>query len=409
MAQCHSMADPVHSPPGTRKRIPYSCQSIDDDDIAAVTHAMRAPFLTQGPSTVQFEADAASYIGAGRAVAVSNGTAALHLLCLALGLNEKSLIWTSPISFVASANAARYVGASVDFVDVDPDTGCIDPRALEAKLIAASACHELPDMIIAVHLAGHTFGFNQVAQLCATYGITLIEDAAHAFGAVYQHDMTLKVGAHPLSAAATFSFHPLKSITTGEGGMITTNCDTLADSLAQFRSHGITKDPDAMRNMRPDDGGWYYEQHDLGYNYRLCDIQAALGISQLRKLDSFMTARRARANRYSDLLKEIPLKLPVKTDASSWHLFAARIDRERTNLTRRALFDYLRAHAIEAHVHYIPIHTQPYYRGLGFNPGDFPKAEAYYDTCLSLPIYPQMTDDEQDYVAETIKEAFAGA
>jgi UDP-4-amino-4,6-dideoxy-N-acetyl-beta-L-altrosamine transaminase len=392
-----------------RKRIPYSCQTIDDSDIAAVTKCLTSPFLTQGPETAQFEKELAHWVGAKRAVAVSNGTAALHLTCLALGLGLGGLVWTSPISFTASANAARYVGAQVDFVDVDVNTGAIDPALLRQKLAAASVADALPDILIAVHLAGHTLDFNQVARMCADYGVKLIEDAAHALGATYEDDNTLKVGAHPQSAAATFSFHPLKSITTGEGGMITTQSDELADKLALLRSHGITKNPDAMSNKRPDDGDWYYEQHDLGFNYRICEIQATLGRSQLSRLDGFMAARRARANRYYELLAGLPLILPAKTDASSWHLYAVRMDPTQSNLTRKAMFNHLRAREIEAHVHYIPIHTQPYYRELGFAPDDFPVSGEYYGTCLSLPIYPNMTDADQDFVIASIKDAFLNA
>lgn len=396
-------------PETAQERIPYSCQTIDDDDIAAVADCLRSQFLTQGPKTAQFERETADYIGAARGVAVSNGTAALHLLYQALGVNQNSLLWTSPISFVASANAARYLGATVDFVDVDPATGCIDPAALATKFAKAASVGKLPNVLAAVHLAGHSFEFDRIAELCAQFGVTLVEDAAHAFGAFYQDNPTRKIGAHPLSAAATFSFHPLKSITTGEGGMVITNSPILADTIAQLRSHGITKSPEAMRNMRPEDGDWYYEQHALGFNYRICDIQAALGLSQLRKLDQFMDARRSRANRYRELLADLPLHLPHQTDASSWHLYAVRLDRDKTNLTRKALFDQLRAQWIEAHVHYIPIHTQPYYRDLGFGPGDFPSAEDYYETCLSLPIYPRMRDVDQDHVVSCIKQAFVDA
>ncbi len=390
-------------------RIPYSCQTIDDSDIAAVTKCLTSPFLTQGPETAQFEQEFAQWVGAKRAVAVSNGTAALHLTCLALGLDNDGLVWTSPISFTASANAARYAGARVDFVDVDVNTGAIDPAQLEQKLANASSANALPNILIAVHLAGHSFEFNKVAQLCADYGVKLIEDAAHALGAVYEDDASLKIGAHPLSAAATFSFHPLKSITTGEGGMVTTHSEELANKLALLRSHGITKNPDVMRNKHPNDGDWYYEQHDLGFNYRMCDIQAALGRSQLARLNSFMNARRMHANRYNALLADLPLILPAKTDASSWHLYAVRMDPTQSNLTRKALFDHLRALNIEAHVHYIPIHTQPYYRELGFNPGDFPVSQEYYETCLSLPIYPNLTKVDQDFVIDSIKDAFPNA
>jgi UDP-4-amino-4,6-dideoxy-N-acetyl-beta-L-altrosamine transaminase len=388
-----------------RERIPYSCQTIDETDIAEVADCLRSAFLTQGPRVAAFEREAAAWLGARHAVAVSNGTAALHLACQALGLGSGGLVWTSPNSFVASANAARYLGADVDFADIDPATGSIAPDALAQKLTEAAAKGRLPDILIAVHFAGHTPGFARIADLCTQHGVKLIEDAAHAFGAVYEDDPACKVGAYPQSDAATFSFHPLKSITTGEGGMVTTGSDEVGARLAMLRSHGITKEPDALTAAGPEDGGWYYEQHALGFNYRLCDIQAALGLSQLRRLDTFMAARRGRAQRYRTLLAGLPLTLPPATAASSWHLFVVHLDHARTNVSRRALFDRLRARGIEAHVHYIPIHLQPYYRALGFGPGDFPAAEDYYETCLSLPIYPSMTDEEQDFVASELKDA----
>ncbi len=392
-----------------RSRIPYSCQTIDEDDIAAVTECLRSDFLTQGPQTRAFEEAASAYVGAGHAVAVSNGTAALHLVCIALGLGDGDLLWTSTNSFVASANAGRYLGADVDFVDINPQTGSIDPDALESKLLAAVAAGRKPDILIAVHFAGHTHGFDRIAALCAEHGVALVEDAAHAFGAAYEDRPNQMVGSHPQSAAATFSFHPLKSITTGEGGMITTRSEDLANKLAILRSHGVTKDRALITDARPDDGGWYYEQHELGFNYRISDIQAALGLSQMRKIDKLMEARRSRAQRYEELLSDLPLHLPLATDRSSWHLYVVRLDRTRTNVTRKAMFDTLRGRGIEAHVHYIPIHTQPYYQALGFSSGDFPVAEDYYDTCLSLPIYPVMTDEEQDFVTTTISNTLAHA
>ena len=388
-----------------RSRIPYSCQSIDEDDIAAVAECLRSDFLTQGPATRAFEEAAENYTSANHAVAVSNGTAALHLACQALGLGPGGLLWTSPNSFVASANAGRYLGAEIDFVDIDPGSGSIDPDALERKL----ADGRKPDILIAVHFAGHTTGFERVAEICKKHGIALIEDAAHAFGASYEDRPDTKVGNHPLSDAATFSFHPLKSITTAEGGMIVTRSSKLAGNIAQLRSHGIAKDQNELSDARPEDGGWYYEQHMLGFNYRISDIQAALGLSQMAKLDRFIEERRKRAARYHELLVELPLHLPQGSQNSSWHLFAVRIDRSRSNVTRRSLFDTLRGQGIEAHVHYIPIHTQPYYKKLGFSPGDFPAAESYYDDCLSLPIYPSMTDEEQNFVVAALKDALGDA
>lgn len=390
------------------ERIPYSCQTIDETDIAAVVECLRAPFLTQGPRVVAFERAAAEWLGAAEAVAVANGTAALHLACQALDLGPGSLVWTSPNSFVASANAARYLGAEVDFVDIDLGTGCIDPASLERKLAKAKAEGGLPDALVAVHFAGHTLGFDRTAALCRRYGVRLIEDAAHAFGASYE-GQDVKVGAHPLSKAAVFSFHPLKSITTGEGGLIVTGSKALADRLRRLRSHGITKVAAELGAAQPEDGAWYYEQHELGFNYRLCDIQAALGLSQLAKLDAFMAARRACAERYELRLAALPLNRPMVSAASSWHLYSVRLDHTRTNASRKSVFDYMRARNIEAHVHYIPIHLQPYYRARGFQRGDFPVAEQHYDTCLSLPIYPSLSESEQDRVVETLNAALEHA
>ncbi|MCJ8190773.1 UDP-4-amino-4,6-dideoxy-N-acetyl-beta-L-altrosamine transaminase [Sphingomicrobium aestuariivivum] len=380
--------------------IRYSCQTIDEEDVAAVAEVLRSDFLTQGPATRRFEQAVADYVGTGHGVAVSNGTAALHLLAQALGLGPGKLLWTSPNSFVASANAGRYLGADVDFVDIDPATGSIDPDALEARLAAGG---RKPDLLIAVHFAGHSLGFERIAELCEAHGIPLVEDAAHALGASYADRPDMKIGAHPKSRAATFSFHPLKSITTAEGGMIVTGDAALAAELAMLRSHGVTKDPALLE--RADEGAFYYEQQALGFNYRISDLQAALGTSQMARIDDFMEARRARARRYRDLLADLPLDLPPATDASSWHLYVVRLDPARTDVTRRAVFDALRADRIEAHVHYIPIHTQPYYRDLGFAAGDFPQAELYYERCLSLPIYPRMTDAEQDRVVAALAAA----
>lgn len=384
-------------------RIPYSCQTIDDSDVAAVVAAMGADFLTQGPSTRAFEDAAAKWTGARHAIAVANGTAALHIGLQALDVGPDSLVWTSPISFVASANAARFLGADVGFVDVDPKSGLIDPNTLEEQLAKAQAQDRLPDALVAVHLAGHTTGFDKIANLCDKYGVTLIEDAAHAFGAAYEDHPEIKVGAHPQSALATFSFHPLKSITTGEGGMIVTNSHETAKRLAELRSHGITKDPARLSVARPDDGAWYYEQHTLGFNYRICDIQAALGVSQMARLDDFMAARRDRARRYEELLKDLPLERPKPSETSSWHLYAVRL---KDTATRRALYDGLNARGIETQVHYIPIPSQPFYRYLGHSPG--PGADRYYDTCLSLPIYPRMSDADQDRVRDAIGDILGG-
>jgi len=392
-----------------QKRIPYSCQDIDEHDIEAVVESLRSALLTQGPQIAAFEGMAASYAGAPHAVAVSNGTAALHIACQALGLGAGGLLWTSPNSFVASANAGLYLGADVDFVDISQVTGSIAPEALEEKLSRAATLNRLPDIVMAVHFAGHTHEFSKIAELCGSYGIKLVEDASHAFGAMYEGSPKRKVGAHPASDAAVFSFHPVKSMTTGEGGMIMTRHATLAASMRSLRSHGITKDSSKYCFADEETGAWYYEQQQLGYNYRITDFQAALGMSQLGRLDDFMARRRSRAARYRQLLQDLPLNLPPASEVSSWHLYVVRIDAARTAVSRKSLFDRLRSSGIEAHVHYIPIHLQPYYRDRGFSRGDFPNAEEYYNHALSLPIFPQMTDDQQDYIVDILRQSLGNA
>ncbi len=390
-------------------RIPYSRQIVDEGDIRAVVDCLRSDFLTQGPRVTAFELETAACLGVGHGVAVANGTAALHLVCKALELGPGGLLWTSPNSFVSSANAGRYVGADVDFVDIDLQHGSIDPEMLARKLDNASRLGRLPDILIAVHFAGHTIGFDRTATLCAEYGVTLVEDGAHAFGASYEEAPGVRVGAHSVSAATIFSFHPLKSITTGEGGLVVTRSAELAKKIAKLRTHGITKKPELFLNADEKYGGWYYEQQELGFNYRICDIQAALGLSQLGKLETFLAARRARARRYAELLGDLPLVLPPLSNASSWHLFVVRVNRCRPEVSRKQVYDALREKGIETQVHYIPIHTQPYYRDLGFAQGDFEQAENHYANCLSLPIYPTMSDAEQDRVVDALKAVFGNA
>ncbi len=371
--------------------IPYSRQQIDEDDIAAVVSVLRSDFITQGPTIARFEEAVASYCGASHAVAVSSCTAGLHLTCLALGIGSGDTVWTSPISFVASANCARYCGAAVDFVDVDPATGNIDPAALEAKL--ATAGGNLPKALVVVHFSGRACDMESIARLCRPHGIRIIEDAAHALGAVCQGK---PVGAGAYSDATLFSFHPVKSVTTGEGGMVVTNDAALARSLTLLRTHGITRDTDLLFARK--EGGWYYEMQLLGYHYRLTDIQAALGESQMKKLDRFVAERRRLAARYREKLNNLSLTLPPHDPESAWHLYIIHVEETR----RAALYDGLRKAGIGVNVHYIPIHLQPYYRKLGFRPGDFPRAEVFYAGALSLPLYPGLTDTMQDEVAKAL-------
>jgi UDP-4-amino-4,6-dideoxy-N-acetyl-beta-L-altrosamine transaminase len=377
--------------------IPYSCQTIDESDIAAVEAVLRAPFLTQGPAIDTFEADFAAIHAFDHAVAVCNATAALHMACLALGVGRGDRVWTSPNSFVASANCARYCEAAVDFVDIDPVTRNMSIEALEAKLALAKGAGTLPKVVIPVDFAGLPIDMKAIRQLADTYGFKIVEDASHAVGARLDgrpvgHDADITV----------FSFHAVKIITTAEGGLCATNDAKLADRLRLLRSHGITRDPSLMAG--PSEGPWYYEQLDLGFNFRMTDIQAALGSSQLKRLDQLQASREAQAGRYDALLADLPLKLPQRPDnvTSAHHLYAVELAMPDGAARRRAVFDGLRGAGIGVNVHYIPIHLQPYYRALGFADGDFPAAEAYYAKALSLPLFPKMTEAQQVAVVDAL-------
>jgi UDP-4-amino-4,6-dideoxy-N-acetyl-beta-L-altrosamine transaminase len=382
--------------------IPYGRQSISEDDIAAVVAVLRSDWLTQGPAVPAFEEAVARACDARFAVAVSSGTAALHVACLAAGLGPGGLLWTSPLTFVASANCARYCGADVDFVDIDAVTGDMDPGALACKLETAEKAGRLPDVVVPVHFAGLPCDMRPIAALAERYGFTVVEDACHALGATYEGTA---VGSSAFSAMTVLSFHPVKIVTTGEGGMVLTDDERLAQRLRLFRSHGITREPSAMEAASP--GGWHYEMHELGYNHRLTDLQAALGSSQMKRLDAFVARRRELADRYDPALAGLPLLLPARSAEaeSAWHLYVIRIDRERTGVTRRELYDALRDAGIGVNVHYIPVHTQPYYRRLGFAPGDLPLAEAFSAEALSLPLFPELTGAEQDTVVAALKAA----
>ncbi len=385
--------------------IPYGRQTISQDDIDAVVAVLQSDFLTQGPQVPAFESSLKAYCGAAHAVAVNSATSALHLACLALGLGAGDVLWTSPITFTASANCALYCGADVDFVDIDPATLNMSVSSLEAKLQAARASGaRLPKIVVPVHLCGEPCDMAAIGALAKEYGFAVIEDASHAVGAF---SGSLPVGACEHSDITVFSFHPVKIITTAEGGAAMTHRADLAEKMALLRSHGITRDPAAMTHEA--DGGWYYQQIDLGYNYRMTELQAALGVSQMRRLDEFVERRHELAGRYDRLLAPLPLILPPRNPASrsALHLYPVQI-RADSGKSRRDVFDYLRRHGIGVNVHYIPVHTQPYYRRrFGFQNGDFPAAEAYYQSAISLPLYFGLSFDEQDKVVETLAAALA--
>ncbi len=382
--------------------IPYGRQTIDESDVQAVLAALRSDFLTQGPLVGQFEKALADYCGATHAVAVSNGTAALHLACLALGLGPGDLLWTSPISFVASANCARYCGAEVDFVDIDPTTRNLCPEALRLKLEQAEAIGRLPKVLVVVHFSGLPADMQAISALARRYGVHLVEDACHALGAEYQ-GRRICGGDH--SDLTIFSFHPVKSITTGEGGALLTNHAELARRCRLLASHGIEREAVCLQSSAP--AGWYYEQQQLGYNYRITDLQCALGISQLARLDAFVAARRAVAQGYREQLAALPVRLPaVETEGarSAWHLFAIALEGE---LPRDAIFERLRQRGVGVQLHYWPIHLQPYYRALGFGEGQFPVAEHYARRAISLPIFPTLSAPQQQAVVDILADVLA--
>ncbi|MGH2403178.1 MAG: UDP-4-amino-4,6-dideoxy-N-acetyl-beta-L-altrosamine transaminase, partial [bacterium] len=365
------------------RMIPYAHQDVDEADVQAVVDVLRSDWITQGPTVGRFERAVADYCGARYALAAINGTAALHLACRMAGLGPQDLLWTSPITFVASANCARMCGADVDFVDIDPRTYNISVESLDQKLRTAAARGRLPKAIMPVHFAGQPCEMEPIGRLARQYGAVLIEDAAHALGARYRGT---PVGACEHADAAVFSFHPVKSITTGEGGMVVTQRQDLFDTGVLLRNHGMTRDP---RRMDGDaEGPWYYQQLDLGYNYRLPDILAVLGLSQMRRLDEFLARRRALVARYADRLANLPLTLPWQHPdaASAWHIYVVQLQLDRIRKSRREVVEALHAAGVGANVHYIPVHTQPYYRRIGFSRGDFPHAEAYYARAVTLPL-----------------------
>ena len=380
--------------------IPYSRQAVSQDDIDAVTNVLRSDFLTQGPAIRDFEQAFAARHGAGHAVALSNATAALHIACLALDVGPGSRVWTSPNSFVASANCALYCGATVDFVDIDPHTRNMSAERLAEKLAAADRQGALPDVVIPVDFSGLPCDYAEIRELADRYGFRIVQDASHATGADYRGR---PVGGQ-YADASVFSFHAVKIVTSAEGGMVTTNDEALARRIELLRSHGVTRDADQLE--RVSEGGWYYEQVDLGYNYRITDVQAALGHSQLKRIDAMQAERKARADRYDRLLADLPLKLPARRDdrESAWHLYVIELA-EGARCDRATLFSALREADIGANVHYIPIHTHPFYERLGFRAEDFPASLAYYRNAVTIPLFPAMTDEEQDFVVATIRKA----
>jgi len=383
--------------------IPYSCQDINEEDIAAVNAVLRSAYLTQGPAVGAFEQAFAAQHQVEHAVAVSNATAGLHIACLALGVGAGSRVWTSPNSFLASANCALYCGATIDFVDIDPLTRNLSVEALTHKLELAAAGNALPQLLIPVDFSGFPCDLREMRALADRYGFGILEDASHATGATY---LGQPVGS-AWADATVFSFHAVKVVTTAEGGLVTTQNSQIAKRLRLLRSHGMTRDAADLR--QPTEGPWVYEQQSLGFNYRLTDLQAALGHSQLKRLPLMHQKRVEIADRYDNLLADLPLLLPARgaDRLSAWHLYAIEIDETRTICRRADVFQTLHGADIGVNVHYIPIHTQPYYSGLGFRTGDFPAAERYAARALSLPLFPALTDAQQDRVVAALREALA--
>lgn len=382
--------------------IPYGRQDISQADIDAVVAVLQSDFLTQGPQVPAFEAAVAEYCGVSHALAVNSATSALHIACLALGLGPGDRLWTSPITFVASANCALYCGAEVDFVDIDPRTYNLCPEALERKLTEAESQGRLPKIVVPVHLCGQPCDMRRIHELAQRFGFKVIEDASHAIGGRYQGQ---PIGNCRYSDITVFSFHPVKIITTAEGGMALTNDAVLAERMALLRSHGITRDSAQMTHAA--DGPWYYQQIELGFNYRMTELQAALGLSQLQRLDQFVARRHELAARYDRLLAELPVVTPWQhpDSYSGLHLYVIRLRLDKIDRRHRQVFEALREQGIGVNLHYIPVHTQPYYAQMGFSSGDYPEAERYYAEAISLPMYAIMTEAQQDEVVRALKRA----
>ena len=383
--------------------IPYGHQNINQDDIDAVEKILRSDFLTQGPAVPAFENVIEKYCDVKYGIAVNSATSALHIACLALGVGPGDYVWTTPITFVASANCALYCGATIDFVDIDPLTYNLSIERLSEKLSDAKKSGRLPKVVIPVHLSGQSCSMEGIFKLSQQYGFRVIEDASHAIGGRYQNQ---PIGNCRYSDITVFSFHPVKIITTGEGGMAVTNSSVFAKKMRLLRSHGITRDEGDMENVP--DGPWYYEQIQLGFNYRMTDIQAALGVSQMARVDAYVAQRHEIAARYDKLLVGLPLQVPVHDqDYSAFHLYVIRLKLDLIGRTHHDVFVSLREQGIGVNLHYIPVHTQPYYREMGFAYGDFPEAERYYCEAISLPIYPGLSDNDINKVMEALKVAIS--
>ncbi|MGY0585790.1 MAG: UDP-4-amino-4,6-dideoxy-N-acetyl-beta-L-altrosamine transaminase [Paraglaciecola chathamensis] len=381
--------------------IPYGKQDITQGDIDAVVEVLQSDFLTQGPKGPAFEKTVSDYCGSRHAFAVNSATSALHIACLALELGPDDYLWTTPVTFVASANCGLYCGAKVDFVDIDPATYNMSVDALERKLLEAEPKGMLPKVLVAVHLCGQPCEMERIHALSERFNFRIIEDASHAIGGRYKDE---PIGNCRYSDITVFSFHPVKIVTTAEGGMALTNDDEIARRLALFRSHGITRDNEQM--TKEPDGPWYYQQIELGYNYRMTELQAALGVSQMGRVDAFVSRRHQLAHRYYQALESLPITLPWQhpDSYSGLHLFVIRLKLEQIKLTHRDVFEALRAKGIGVNLHYIPVHTQPYYQATGFKADDFPEAMKYYAEAISLPMFHAMTTEQQDEVISVLKE-----
>ena len=385
--------------------IPYGRQDITQADIDAVVEVLRSDFLTQGPAVPRFERRVADYCGATHAVAVNSATSALHLACLALGLGPGDWLWTTPTTFVASANCALYCGARVEFVDIDPRTYNLSADALEEKLAVAQREHRLPKVVVPVHLCGQACDMARIHDLARRYGFAIVEDASHAIGARYRGGG--QVGNCRFSDITVFSFHPVKIVTSAEGGMALTNHQALAERMKLLRTHGITRDPALMTHAA--DGPWYYQQIDLGFNYRMTDLQGALGLSQMARLDDYVARRHEVARRYDALLADLPITVPWQhpDGYSAFHLYVIRVPANGGRSRHHDVFVALRERGIGVNLHYIPVHTQPYYQRMGFRAGDYPEAEAYYAEAITLPMYPTLSEAQQDRVVATLARALS--